>query len=287
MEAQVSARRRRRQEAGPAPEFVPPTEREDAVAPDGPRDDEVAAAQMDSPGAPAERPAERSYQELFDAIPPDVLTAATEPLRPEELVCVCMDDRNPDDGIYSAGGMILLDLDNAVQHIRELGITALKSHPGCAAGALLARRRGLPAEQGDSVAIEQAMRIAERAGIRYAGASAVDPEAPHAARAALIFVDIPARRALLGGYLPPAFYISGAAYPNREALISDALLPARIILEAGDGFSQTFTREAPFSVVFIGKDRALVRDLAAVFQARMQAVLPVQTSECLRISTVI
>src|SRR6266571_270501 len=54
-----------------------------------------------------------SYQALFDAIPAEVLQAATDPLRRDELVAVCMDDRNPDDGVYSAGGLILLDLSDA------------------------------------------------------------------------------------------------------------------------------------------------------------------------------
>jgi hypothetical protein len=197
-----------------------------------------------------------------------------------------MDDRNPDDGVYSAGGLILLNIGVAVEQIRRLGITAVKSHPGCGAGAVLARRLALPVDQGDAAAVEQSMRIASQAGIRYAGASAVDPEAPHEARATLIFVDIPARRSLLREYLPRAFSISADAYPNREALIAEILLSAHLALQAGDVSSEGFSRAMPFSVVFIGRDKDAVREHSAIFEARMQAVLPVNVSERMRVCTV-
>lgn len=283
---ETPTRRRRRQTAEFTTDVVSPLSQAIPVEPEEQRREEDGAAEASTAPVLAENPHERSYRELFDAIPPEVLAAATASLRPEELVCVCMDDRNPDDGVYSAGGMILLGLDDAVEQIGKLGITVLKSHPGCAAGVVLAQRRGLPADQGDDIAIQQSMLIAERAGVRYAGASAVDPGAPHTARSALIFVDIPVRRSQLRGYLPQAFYVSGVVYPHREALITEALLPARIALEAGDEFSRAFSRETPFSVVFVGRDKDAVRELSAIFEARMQAVLPVSMSERIRVSTV-
>src|SRR5207248_662828 len=109
-------------------------------------------------------------------------------------------------GIYSAGGLILLETDAAVEQIRSLGITAVKSHPGCAAGAILAQKRGLSADRGDAVAIEQSVLIAKQAGIRYAGASPVDSQAPHSAEATLVFLDSAARRTVLSRFLPPSFY---------------------------------------------------------------------------------
>lgn len=286
MEAQTSFRRRRREAAGLVPDLAPQSPDDSGTEPDGQRDEEDDAVQAEPATALEEAPSDRSYQQLFDAIPPDVLEAASEPLRPDELVCVCMDDRNPDDGLYSAGGLILLDTDAAVEQIRKLGITAVKSHPGCGAGAALAERRGLPVDQGDAAAVDQSMRLAALAGIRYAGASAVDAGAPHEARATLIFVDTPVRRSLLRAYLPPAFSISGYVYPNREALIAEALLSARIALEAGNRAGEAFSRERPFSVVFIGRDQDVVREHSAIFEARMQAVLPVGMSERIRVSTV-
>jgi hypothetical protein len=285
-EQQADSRRRRHHGAVPAPDFVPLAEQEGSAESTGGAVGKDDLVQVEPATAPEEAAAESKYQKLFDAIPPEVLRRATEPLGSEELVCVCMDDRNPDDGVYSAGGLILLDPEVAVEQIHRLGIRALKSHPGCGAGVILAQRRGLPEDQGDAAAVEQSMRIASLAGARYAGASAVDPATPHGARATLIFVDIPARRSLLRSYLPQSFYISGDAYPNREMLLAEVLLSAQIALQARDESREGFSREMPFSVVFVGRDKDAVHEHAATFQARMQAVLPVEISERIRVSTV-
>ena len=282
----ANSSRRRRQTNAPPPELQPSSQDESETEPEAQLETEAPAEAAGPVSLPIDDVSGRTFQELFDAIPPEVLRAATEPLRPDELIGVCMDDRNPDDGVYSAGGFVLLDPAVAVEQIRRLGVTALRSHPGCGAGAVLALKAGLPRERGDGVAIEQSTSLAALAGISYAGASAVDPDAPHKARAALIFVDLPARRSILRQYLPPAFYMSGDAYPDREALISDALLSVRIGLQAGDERGEAFSGEKPFSVVMVGRDKDVVRDHASVFRARMQAVLPVNTSECIRVATV-
>jgi len=227
-----------------------------------------------------------SYQALFDAIPAEVLQAATDPLRRDELVAVCMDDRNPDDGVYSAGGLILLDLSDAIEQIGKLGITAVKSHPGCGAGSVLAQRRGLPASQGDAIAAAQAMLLAREAGVRYGGQSAIDPLSPHQAEATLVFVDSAARRSVFCEYLPPAFFMSGAVYPDREALIAEALLSVTIAVRAAGDSPPRFSCARPFTVAFIGKDSRLLDEAAQVFQARLQAVLPVDVSERVRVSEV-
>jgi hypothetical protein len=285
-EPRGDSHRRRHQESAPVPDVVPLSTADDAIPSSDQQDDEGKAVSSPAVIAPDEPATELAFQELFDAIPPEVLRAATEPLRPDERVCVCMDDRNPDDGVYTAGGFILLDTETAIEQIRRLGVTSVKSHPGCGAGAVLAQRQGLPAAEGDVAAVAQSMRIANGAGIRYAGASVLDPAVPHAARATLVFVDIPARRSLLCEYLPPSFYVSADAYPDREAWIAEVLLSAGIALQAGDEATGGFSRERPFSVVFVGRDKGTVREHAALFQARMQAVLPVESSERMRVSTV-
>ncbi|HTE84722.1 MAG TPA: hypothetical protein VK821_08300, partial [Dehalococcoidia bacterium] len=192
----------------------------------------------------------------------------------------------PDDGVYSAGSLILLDSKEAVEQIGRLSITAVKSHPGCAAGAVLAERRELPASQGDAIAVEQVMLLARTAGVRYAGASAVDPKSPHGADATLIFLDVAARRSLLRAHLPGAFYMSGAVYPAREALIAEALLSVTIAVDAAGDSMSRFNRERPFTVAFIAKDRQLLDEERSVFEARLQAVMPVDLSERVQVCAV-
>ncbi len=216
----------------------------------------------------------RSYQYVFDLLPLSAYETAVAEFAPQELVAVCMDDRNPDDGIYSGGGLILLDQDEAVSQIKHLGVTATKSHPNCGAGAVLAARLGLPASEGDRVAVEQSKKLAQAAGITYAGASLVDSATPHKARAALVFLDTAVRHSALKEFLPPAFYLSGNSYPAKESLLSEVLLTPQIAMNEDHAFGKYFTKDVPFDVVFLAQSRRLAQEYVDAFKQTMQSGLP-------------
>lgn len=244
----------------------------------------------------------QSFQEAFDALDPQLLQKAISPA--ERKVAICMDDRlsavsEGDDTeiVAAAGAFILLPQEEAVQNLRAKGIIEVRAHTNCGAGGVYVQRNELTPGMGDYYANERAHTLANFAGITAGDPITVDPHEPHVARFALLPLDTPMRRDVIGTALPPHFLISAYYYPSFEGAVADAVLAPQIEFNREHGFGDRFkapnpeaedaaAREGtPFYIVLTAKDENLLAERVKQMEDAI-AVLPEEVSSRVKVEGV-
>lgn len=192
----------------------------------------------------------------------------------------CIDEGTPG-GLHLAGSGILVSKSEAVDFVKQAGVTGIYSHAGCGAAALYAKNKGLDVDRADDYGAAWAQELAQITGLPYEGHIALNdlarPAEFHIAR--VIYYDASGSfdPSLVEG-LPPGFVISrkylSPAYAQQEVDIA-----AGIVL-GEHGFKELVSSHNPIYVVMIGDNRsglnleALSQELMSVTK-RYQGVVEV------------